>query len=332
MLKWLTKINLFSSLGKKKNETAGNNSVFASSDNGYVSRDAALLKKKKGILRKLFKGQEEKQADSNFASWKEEKKGVGLFRKGLLLSCLVVAGFVLYGQRSFLLQALGDIQYFQVQNIRIAGSHITSQAMIREAGGLNYQLNLLNMDRLHCQRLIESMPWVKQVTIQRQWPDTLIVQVKEYQAEAMLVRNNHDGEGQFFYLNQSGVVFAKVEAGRDRDYPVITGLEKIVDPQEIKSLLQEPLDFLKLTKRNNPNLPAQNISEIHVDRDEGMVLYLVEYPFPIVFGKGEVKKKYSRLRRVLAVLYKNRKEGRKIEKVAYIRMDYLQNKVLVAQN
>ena len=63
-----------------------------------------------------------------------------------------------------------------------------------------------------------------------------------------------------------------------------------------------------------------------------MTLYLVDYPFPIYFGKGEVRTKYSRLKRVLEVLYKETEQGMTIADVAYIRMDYLENKVLVAHS
>ena len=101
---------------------------------------------------------------------------------------------------------------------------------------------------------------------------------------------------------------------------------------ERKAMIRESLALLKLVKQNNPNFPVQNLSEIHLDREIGMTLYLVDYPFPIYFGKGEVRTKYSRLKRVLEVLYKETEQGMTIADVIYIRMDYLENKVLVAHS
>jgi len=101
---------------------------------------------------------------------------------------------------------------------------------------------------------------------------------------------------------------------------------------ERKAMIRESLALLKLVKQNNPNFPVQNLSEIHLDQDTGMTLYLVDYPFPIYFGKGEVRTKYSRLKRVLEVLYKETEQGMTIADVVYIRMDYLENKVLVAHS
>ena len=101
---------------------------------------------------------------------------------------------------------------------------------------------------------------------------------------------------------------------------------------ERKAMIRESLALLKLVKQNNPNFPVQNLSEIHLDQETGMTLYLVDYPFPIYFGKGEVRTKYSRLKRVLEVLYKETEQGMTIADVIYIRMDYLENKVLVAHS
>ena len=62
-----------------------------------------------------------------------------------------------------------------------------------------------------------------------------------------------------------------------------------------------------------------------------MVVYLVEYPFPIFFGTSNTSKKYYRLVQVLKTLYKQKGKG-SISQIEYIQMDYLQDKVLVAQS
>ena len=54
--------------------------------------------------------------------------------------------------------------------------------------------------------------------------------------------------------------------------------------------------------------------------------------FQFTLGKDEIKRKYSQLRRVLEVLYRKSKGGASIEEIAYIRMDYQKDKVLVARN
>ena len=113
---------------------------------------------------------------------------------------------------------------------------------------------------------------------------------------------------------------------------MITGIDSLATENDRKEMLAAANLFLRLAERNNPNLPAQNISEIHFTETGSLILYLVEHPFPIYFGKDEIKRKYSQLRRVLEVLYRKRKGGARLEEVAYIRMDYQKDKVLVARN
>ena len=57
----------------------------------------------------------------------------------------------------------------------------------------------------------------------------------------------------------------------------------------------------------------------------GIVLFLMDRPFPVRLGRGKMKKKYERLAKVLQLMYK-RKE---FNKVAYIQINYTEDKVLV---
>ena len=133
------------------------------------------------------------------------------------------------------------------------------------------------------------------------------------------------------YMDSAGVVFAPVAAGQELDLPVITGLDAFNTNEEKQQMIDSATSFLRLAKRNNPNLPAQNVSEIHFTVNGELVLYLVKHPFPIYFGKEGIKRKYYQLRKVLEVLYRKQNGSAMIEKVAYIRMNYQDNKVLVVQ-
>ncbi len=113
---------------------------------------------------------------------------------------------------------------------------------------------------------------------------------------------------------------------------MITGIDSLHSKEEKKEMIVTANLFLRLAERNNPNLPAQDISELHFTRKGELILYLVEHPFPIYFGREQIKRKYTQLRQVLEVLYRKKRGGASIEKVAYIRMDYQKNKVLVARH
>lgn len=286
-------------------------------------------------------------------------KTKALFMPLCLLALAVSLMFVAYGP---VMAMVSGLNLFKIREVTITGCRITTPALIRELAGIRYQSSMMMLKPGHIKAILKAHPWIAEVEIKRQWPNALVISVKEHVIEALILQEVA-GSKKFFYLDNSGVVFAPVEPGEDMDFPVITGLEvnanggvkypvQATDTNNratqglaaagdmqgvsravvLQEMLREPLAFLKLVRQNNPNLPIQNLSEIHVDREAGMTLYLVDYPFPIYFGKGEIRTKYSRLKRVLEVLYKDTGQGMTIADVAYIRMDYLENKVLVAHS
>jgi cell division protein FtsQ len=248
----------------------------------------------------------------------------------------VSAAFVAYNP---VVNAVSDMSFFKIREITITGCRKTTPALIRELTGVRYQTSMLAIKPRYIGAILKAYPWISEAEVKRDWlTGGLAISVKEYAPEA-LIAQEAAGRKQFFYLDKSGVAFAPVEPGQDMDFPTLTGLDvKGGDSQgrpdssaARQTMIRESLALLKLVKQNNPNLPVQNLSEIHLDQDTGMTLYLVDYPFPIYFGKGEIRTKYSRLKRVLEVLYKDTEPGMTIADVMYIRMDYLENKVLVAR-
>lgn len=252
----------------------------------------------------------------------------GILLPAALFAFLVTLAFVAYGP---FVNAVSDMKIFKIREITITGCRMTSPALIRELAGIRYQASLVTLNPTHVEAILRAHPWIAAAEVKRDWPDVLVVSIKEYAAEA-LIAQEAGGSRHFFYLDKDGVAFAPVEPGQDMDFPAITGLEAQGAVGGRPEMISEALTFLQLVRQNNPNLPLQNLSEIHVDREAGMTIYLVDYPFPIYFGSGQVRTKYSRLKRVLDVLYRETEQGKTIADVTYIRMDYQENKVLVAHS
>lgn len=254
-------------------------------------------------------------------------------KKGLLIPCaasimvLVLLGYFLKG---IFIDLSSDIKYFQIQKIDILGCKVTSQEEIREIGGFTFGTSLFGIRPKEVEDLLKSHVWIREAKLERKWPNKLFVRVWEHVPTAMITKGE-PGQEKLYYVNKRGICFSSVQAGEDIDFPVITGLQGFHE-EERKKILDEALYFLKLAGMNNPNLPAQLVSEINIDEKEGLVIYLVDHPFPIYFGREDVKKKYRQLRKVLEILYKKQKNQTKITQVKYIRLDYLTNKVLVAQS
>ena len=224
------------------------------------------------------------------------------------------------------------ISFFQLHHLEFKGCSVTAEAALRERSGLAlYQTNLLTLDTDKVEKLIDDDPWVRSVKVTRNWPAGLTVAIVEHTPLALMSGDGSGGSGLSF-VDNSGVVFMAVIPGQDIDYPIISGLERIHEPKQRQEIFLDIFQFLKQSGKNNPNLPTQAVSEIHVNENGELIIFLVEYPFPIFFGRGQAETKYNRLVKVLEVLYKKHDEGMQISRVEYIRMDYLNDKVLVAQS
>jgi len=189
--------------------------------------------------------------------------------------------------------------FFQITAVRIAGNRMTSKEQITALSRVDIHSNLLAINPFQVQSLLESHPWIKRAEVIRDWPNRLLINVQEKTPVALLNR-----ESGLFYLDGGGQTIAAASRSQELDFPVITGLEKFSlsnsNPAQIPEPLQDIYDLLKVANRNNPILPEQNISEIHVTENGELIIFLLERPFPIYFGNdGKISTRYYRLVKVL---------------------------------
>ncbi len=248
----------------------------------------------------------------------------------LLVSALPLAW--VYGGGEKILQGLRTIAVFKVAKVEITGCNAVSKEKILDASGIvPQQTNLLTLNSKEIEARIAAVPWVARTVVKRSWPAKVQISIEENAPVALL--HSPGGEGtQLQYLDDNGTAFSSVNLGADIDFPIVTGLAAITDQQLKEKVLAEILIFLRKVKSNDPHLPAQSVSELHVTKSGEMVVYLVEYPFPIFFGNGNTKQKYSRLIQVLRALYKKQNGKELLSQIKYIQMDYLNDKVLVVES
>ncbi|MBT8354756.1 MAG: FtsQ-type POTRA domain-containing protein [Desulfofustis sp.] len=324
MKKWLQK-----KFGTKKQSRYTVNGGGVETSRASYSFNGQDKKQRRTLLKKLNLYWSSKK-DRGATSYQSAPEPKGLRKALLALSLVCVAGiFFKSGGFSLFGLLLEDIDYFRITEIKVEGCRNSSPDEIRAASGVMVSASLFSVDQ---QRITENVRkeslWVDQISVARHWPDTLILRVHEFKPHALIALGQED-RAELYYLDKNGYAFIKTTFGMDLDFPVITGFEDAGDQESAPAGLEGPLDLLRLAGTNNPNLPVQSISELHMDEQEGLVLYLVEHPFPIFFGDGDIRKKYVRLRKVLEMLYKPRRTGMDIGRVAYIKMDYLKDKVIV---
>lgn len=211
--------------------------------------------------------------------------------------------------------------FFQVESITVKGSSRFSADEIVAMAGLDNKSNLVAVSQKKIETSLQATGWVRKVDVDKKWPNSITLVVSERKPVAMIQL-----DGLMSYVDSRGHVFALVAADDDLDYPVL-----FVPSREVlgdKRAMKGPLDMLRYASSGNPDLSKQNISQLVLDDEGRMTMYLADNPFPVILGKNKMWSKYKRLTRVLAWLY----EKRKFSTVASIDMEYLEGRVLVKFN
>ncbi len=232
----------------------------------------------------------------------------------LAVGLLFIAGWGVYA-------GLCHSEFFQVESIAVEGSKRFSADEIVAMAGMDNRSNLVAVSKKKIETALQGTGWIRKVEVDKKWPNGITLVIHERNPTAMLHLN-----GALSYMDSRGMIFAPVKAGDDLDYPVLllSGPEVLADNRAMKGIL----DMLRYASNGNPALPKQNISQLVLDEQGGLTMYLADNPFPVILGKDKMWTKYKRLSKVLAWLYRKKK----FSTVASIDMEYLEGRVLVKFN
>jgi cell division septal protein FtsQ len=246
----------------------------------------------------------------------------------LLVLVLLVVAAVHWGIRT-----LEHSGVFVVRRVVVQGNRISHEAQIRTLAAVQHGDQLFSVIPKDVEGRVRQHPWIGKVQVERVWPETVTIRVYEHRPLAMI--NFEEGQQGLYYFGYDETVFAPVEPLQDIDYPVITGVPLADEKGEFSDLdlrndeiTKDARAFLRVAAKGHPILPLQSISEVHVDNEKGIIVYLVEHPFPIYIGYGNVEKRYYQLVKLFERLYRKKK----IEGIKEIRMDYHEGRILVAKS
>lgn len=220
--------------------------------------------------------------------------------------------------RGPLLHKIEALSLFRIENVPIEGCSRSSRADIRAL--LENGDSMLSISTSDLKARIRQVPWVKAVTVDKVWPDELKIVVTEYKPVALMIVDGPGG-GRLAYVDRGGHIFADVQSGDDIDFPVITGLNGMLQ-EEREKVMGDILFFLRYINSSDKNLSSLMVSELHYSVVEGLVVWLVDDPFPIYFGEGDVHRKYIRLRSILADAYSRKSDRIQLDTIRDLRLDY----------
>ncbi|MBW2510854.1 MAG: cell division protein FtsQ/DivIB, partial [Deltaproteobacteria bacterium] len=132
--------------------------------------------------------------------------------------------------------------------------------------------------------------WIARAEVERSFPDQVVIRVVERQARAIIDLDY------LYYVDRKGVAFKMLESGDELDYPVITGIDRqyLLDhPDQTQNSLDLALSLMdQLEQRKLFNL--DDVSEIHFDQQEGLIIYTRIGGVPVRMGKENFYAKLDR--------------------------------------
>jgi cell division protein FtsQ len=212
-----------------------------------------------------------------------------LSRTALLLCAIfAITAVMIYGYNFTITSP-----YFQIKETIVRGCKELTEKEILSLAGIKPSLSLLAINLDTIARRIEANPWIKEVSIGRELPNRLIIEVHERTAVALVKRDNS-----FSLLDHDGVVFKKLENSDEIDIPVLN----VSHSEDIDSeLFTKSLELLRYLSTSKEFPTIRNISEIHGHDVFGLSLF-TDRGLCIRLGFDSYENKLKRLTTVMADL------------------------------
>jgi cell division protein FtsQ len=180
----------------------------------------------------------------------------------LVLSIAVVTAALLIGCDRLLHSSL-----FAVRETMVRGCSEITEKDVLTLARVSPRATLLTINEEAIVSRIRTNPWAKDVFVGREFPDRLVIWVRERIAVALLEKENR-----LYLIDSKGEMFKKLAADEKADLPVLTGFfsGNILNAELLnKSLVL--LNHLQKTTKETPDIGT--VSEVHGNDTFGFSLF-----------------------------------------------------------
>jgi len=192
--------------------------------------------------------------------------------------------------------------HLRIRETVVKGCKELTEKDILSLAAVRSPANLLTINRDAVARRIRTNPWVQEVLVGREFPDRLVIWIRERKAVALIEKENG-----LYLVDGEGAPFKRLETGEESDLPVLTGFirEGIVD----EGLVKKSLTLLGDIKGIKGGPEIGMVSEIHGNETFGLSLF-TDAGLCLQLGFDGYENKLKRLTPVMADLdRKNLKTG-----------------------
>jgi cell division protein FtsQ len=207
---------------------------------------------------------------------------------------------------------------FAIKHIDVTGNEQLTTPAVLAAAGLAIGQNVFAVGPEEARQALAQHPWIESVSVRRRLPGRFTIELRERHAVATMM------SGRLYLVSDDGLAFKPLEPGDPYDLPVISGLPPLdISPA---SAGQTPDDRNSATAlmsavallhdyRDAGLARREPISEIHVEEDSGLSLYVGADATYVRLGKPPFRQKLDRFRDVMNHLAKQK------TRAAYVYLD-----------
>ncbi len=214
----------------------------------------------------------------------------------LLMAGVVVIASILIFAYHFVVVS----PYFQMKETIVRGNERLPSDDVVALASLKPSQNILLTNLGAVARKVKANPWVRDVSVRRDFPDRIVIEVTERKPVAIVERADA-----LYYIERDGTVFEKITAGEKADLPVLTGFFR--RGEENRELMQKSLELLDFMASYTEVPEIRHISEIHGDDLFGLSLFAEGICLKLGFGEYDAK--LRRMKPVLADLARRHVSG-----------------------
>jgi cell division protein FtsQ len=179
--------------------------------------------------------------------------------------------------------------YFVLTSVEVEGNLRTSDADILALAGIQAGESMWDVSPSAVRARLSAHPWIQRATVRRDGPGRIVIEVRERKPIA-IVRFD-----QLHYVDRRGHVLGELGGDDSRNLPMITGLEGDLRRAYAPVALPRIAQLLRWCERRGS---IDELSEIHVDREDGVTMYPLDNHVAVHLGWGRWREKLNRSARV----------------------------------
>ncbi len=219
----------------------------------------------------------------------------------LKFSCLLVVFAVISLLFISLYEYFLRSPYIKLEKVVVTGVGEDIKAELFQMVKLDFEMSLLAINVDELKRQLEKHPWIRSVSVEKQFPHTLSIHAERQEPWAIVASDR------LSYMNRWGEVFKDVGEGEPQDLPVITGLPPSGESRQ--RALNMAVHVLGTLASEEGRWSVAQLSEVHVKGDGSVYLYYFSLPVAIKAQAKDLGNRMADLKKVVEHLNRSGRVG-----------------------